>query len=149
MPRGNHRTSGEGFTNLMEKALSSFERPQVVPGGTFKGVIMPPRRGKSKAKRTPFLQYIVQPVEVVDLEESSDNLPSDWSERSFKLDTLWLTPKAMFAVKEFHTNLGVDVDNPLPEVIQETVGKEVIFTLEKLDSDDGEPYNRVSEVWVD
>ena len=146
MAKKRKNSEAGGFENIMTAAMSSFERPKPLARGVYKGTILPPRKGRSPAKKTPFRQFLFAPSEEIKI--VGEQAP-DWSERRMGMDKLYISKRAMWAVREFFEQLGLNVEQTLPELIQEAIGLEIYAAVDIEETDDGDHYNVITDFSVE
>jgi hypothetical protein len=121
--------SAPDFNTLMSTPVDSFKEPPPLPNGTYLGKLAKYEIGKSREKQTPFIRYTVQllaPGEDVDAAQLEG---IDVTQRAFRYD-LYVTPDAMFRVKEFFLKLGIEPEGRgTNELLTETQDREVMVTI--------------------
>ena len=144
MAKRTNRKTGEpgAFMDIVNTALSSFERPKPIAKGVYRGVLLPPKKGRSPAKKTPFRQFAFQPQEEIKI---IGDQQKDWATRRVGMDKLYISAKAMWAVREFFEHLGLNVDQTLPQLLQEATGLEIYAFVDVEETDDGDGYNLVTD----
>lgn len=116
------------FSSLLEKPVTSAERPKPKPPGTYTGTTKAFVFGESQKKKTPYVRFTVanvQPGPDVDasaLEEVGDL--NKWSPS----EDFYLTDDSLYRLREFLESCDVKVEGrSFKETIPEAVGMPVQF----------------------
>lgn len=129
------------FAALLDKPSSEIERPKPLPVGTYVAVVQGmPRYDKSSKKQTDFVEFTLKlqaAGEDVDAEELA--AVGGIADKTMK-DTYYITEQALWRLKEFLTNCGLETDGDasLRELIEETPGKQVGISIRHEASQDGQ-----------
>lgn len=127
------------FGSILDKPSSDIERPRPVPQGTYlctiKGL---PRYDKSSKKQTEFAEFTLVPLQAMD-DVDADELTTmgGLTDKEFK-HTFYLTEKSAYRLKEFLVDdLGIDEQDSLRPMMDETPGKQVLVYIKHTPSEDG------------
>ena len=115
------------FDDLLVAPVTKFERPPVVPSGTWKLIVEGFEQTESSVKKTPGVQFtfgLVEPggdVDPAKLDVFRKKV--DLGKRKLK-DSFWFTDNAMFMLREFFEKAGVAVTNKnFKQCLQDSKGK--------------------------
>jgi hypothetical protein len=117
------------FSKLLQKSVTSAERPKPKAAGSYLGVVNKFEFGESAQKKTPYVRFHVNsvaPGPEVDMEENSRNGVdlSKWAPHK----DYFLTEDALYRLREFLESCGIPVEGrSFNETIPEAVGKPVMF----------------------
>src|SRR5262245_54045316 len=97
------------FGSILDKPSASVERPKPMPVGTYLWIVQGlPRYDKSSVKKTEFVEFTLRPLQAsedVDLEAL--DAVGGLDGKSTKA-TYYLTEDAVWRLKDFLDNCGVD-----------------------------------------
>lgn len=117
------------FNQLLHQTADSFERPKPLPIGTYTFTILGHEMGESRQKKTPFVQFNVQPTAAsADVDETLLDSITEWQARKMR-HTFYITEDSLFRLTEFMGHLGLGVDRPLDELIPEATGFTFLGTV--------------------
>jgi hypothetical protein len=129
----------------LDKKLSEVERPLPWPAGPYAGRVKgKPSFDVSSKKKTPYVEFTLVPTAALE-EVDADELAA-YEAKSGPITTkqqktqFYLTDTALFMVKDFLKNCGVDPDGSmsLREAIDSVEGAEVGFMINHEPTNDGE-----------
>lgn len=141
--------SGRNFAAILDTAPTSVERPKPLPAGTYvaqvKGL---PKCDKSAKKETDYAEFTMQMVEArddVDADELAAALTKSsgetvaLGEKIMRL-TYYLTSDAMWRLKKFLEDLGMDIDayESFTAAINDAPGQQCLVTVKHAASADGQ-----------
>jgi hypothetical protein len=142
-------TDVSSFEDILKTPVSEIERPKPIPAGSYRCIIKQrPVFEKSARKQTPYVQFILNPLEAGedvdadDLEaaltkgDGSTKVLSDVSIRA----TFYLTKDALWRLRKFlEDDLQIEdlADIGLEQGIDLAVNREVIAHIKHTPSDDG------------
>jgi hypothetical protein len=137
------------FRELLNVKADDVKAPAVLPEGTYYGNIDRYEFGESSKAKTPYLRYTVKFHSAGD-DISPDDLEGiDLSSRKLS-NNFWLTPDALFRLKDFISSLGIAVEGrTLEELIPETAGMGVIaYVTQRMNPDNPEdpPRNEIKSL---
>ncbi len=129
------------FASILDTPASDVERPKPLPVGTYTCVVKGlPRFDESSKKKTPFVEFGLQPLAAGEDVDADDlEAMGGFANRMIKA-TYYLTEDASWRLKKFLADdLGIDPDDKtLGQMIDETPGKQVFASLKHRASDDGQ-----------
>ena len=115
------------FNDLLDRDPTSFERPPTAPEGEYLCVIESKTYGQSSQKKTPFVEFRFRPVSA--LPSVPEELLSDVDLTKVKFrDEFYLTPEAMFRLREFFEHVGCVMETTR-DSIDAAVGQQIIVTI--------------------
>lgn len=129
------------FEDILNRPAEDIKAPPVLPVGTYHTIIAGlPERGKSSKKQTDFFKFthkIVAPLSDVD-EEALAQVEGGVIGKTID-NTLYVTEKSAFMLKELLENTGVDLSGKtLAAGIDEVVNREVLIVIKHESSEDGQ-----------
>lgn len=133
--------SSPNFSDILDRPASETERPKPLPAGGYLCVVKGlPRRDKSAKKGTPFVEFILQPVEAMeDVDAEALAAMGGLANKTIKA-TYYLTEDALWRLKDFleHTT-GEEVPEgaSYSQLIEQTPNCQVIAFLRHEASEDG------------
>lgn len=135
------------FSEILDRNPAEIERPKPLPIGTYTMLVKGmPRQDKSSKKGTPFVEFSLSPIaagEDVDQEalqawqEKADGSTRVLADAVIK-DTYYLTEDALWRLKKFLTDLGIEEGNSLRTMIDQAPNRQILVTLRHEASQDGE-----------
>ncbi|MFA6159363.1 MAG: hypothetical protein WC763_07095 [Candidatus Paceibacterota bacterium] len=129
------------FTSILSRPASETERPKPLPVGSYTALISGlPRFDKSSKKQTDFVEFTLKLLSAhddVDAEELATM--GGVADKTIK-DTYYLTETALWRLKDFLANAGLDVDsgNSYNELIEATPGQQIGISIRHEASQDGQ-----------
>lgn len=96
---------------LMNMRLEDAKKPEPVPQGLYKAVVIDCVAEKSRVKETPYVKLVWELHEAVNVQENSlESYERKWGRiRGAKVwDTYWLTQRAVPRLTQTLSNLGFD-----------------------------------------
>lgn len=125
-------------SNLLGKRTSEIEKPKPLPIGNYGWLIKGHEIVESSQKKTPGVQFTVQPFEAKDdVDEDLLAEVKDPFQRNMRM-TFWITEDSLWRLKEFLEMLGLGGnDESLEELIPETTGQQFIAKVRHEPSQDG------------
>lgn len=135
------------FSALLSKPAEAFEAPKPLPPGTYQFVIKEFKFGESAKKKTPFVQYLLTPMQAEsDVDQDQLHEYGSISARNFNVD-YYLTEEALYRLSEFHEKLGHNTKLSLDELIPMAVNKIVRGVISHSLSQDGKTtYANISDI---
>jgi len=128
------------FASLLDTPGSEIERPKPLPVGTYVCMVQGlPRFDKSSKKQTDFVEFTLKLLEAgEDVDADELKAMGGLIDKTIK-DTYYITESALWRLKEFLTNCGLDADDDtsLRELIEEAPGKQVGVVIKHEASQDG------------
>lgn len=119
------------FSKLLQKPVTSAERPKPKAPGTYLGIITKSEFGESQQKKTPYVRFHignVAPGPEVDMAmNAANNIDlSKWTPHR----DYFLTEDALYRLREFIESCGIAVEGrSFNETIPEVKGKPVQFEV--------------------
>ncbi len=141
MSKTQPKAKPQTFASILDKPATEIEPPKLMPVGTYVGVVQGlPRIDKSSKKQTEFVEFTIkylQPTEDVDAEALAE--AGGVAEKTIKA-TFYITENSAFMLKEFLKNLGLEPDEEgsLRACLDQTTGKQLLFSVKHEASEDGE-----------
>lgn len=140
------------FSKLLQKPVTSAERPKPKAAGTYLGVVSKYEFGESQQKKTPYVRYhisSVAPGPEVDMEENARN-GIDLAKWSPYKD-YFLTDDALYRLREFIESCGISVDGrsfneTIPEVVGKPIQFECVNTTSSKPGKEAEIYSNVGDI---
>ena len=130
------------FGALLETDAADAVRPPLMPTGQYRCMVKGSKRIKSRVKQTPGLEF-----ELVNFEPMSDVDVDQWNEfvshklidvkKLSKQTTFYVTPAALYRLKEFCEFCGVEPVGTLQKLVAETKGQNVLVMIVQTPFDDG------------
>jgi hypothetical protein len=118
------------FEDILDTQADTVEKPKPMPQGSYVGLIVSHELGKSAKKQTPYVRYMVRPVEPMDdvdtelLEEVTN-----WQQKTLRLD-FYLTPDSLFRLTNFFEQLGIDTaGRSVRELIPECINEQIVIAV--------------------
>jgi len=111
------------FAALLGQNVEAAERPKPLPMGTYTFVVKKHEFGESTQKKTPFVAFTVSPLALgADVDQAL--LPPNWTAKEMTLN-YYLTPDAMFRLREFLEHLGIKISGrTFADAIPETMNQQ-------------------------
>jgi len=136
------------FTDILNKPADDIKPPPTLPMGSYHTIVIGlPEQGKSSKKKTDYLKFthrVIAPLEDVDPDAIAEFEAVDESGNGQKIagqeieNTIYVTDKSAFMLKEFIQNCGVDLaGKSMGEGLDEVPNCEVIVYMKHEASDDG------------
>lgn len=119
--------------SLLDTKGSEFERPPLLPVGTYGSTVLAREFGKSSKKQTPYVRFSYGNLRPGDDVEMEDLEGVDLGKRTMRSD-FYLTENAVFMLREHAELLGIDTEQSLGEIIEEVVGKDVNLYIAQVPS---------------
>lgn len=117
------------FSKLLQKPVTSAERPKPKAAGTYDGLVFKYEFGESQKKKTPYVRFHinnVSPGPEVDQEENVRNGVDLTKWQPYR--DFFLTEDSIYRLREFIESCHIAVDGrSFNETIPEVVGKPVKF----------------------
>ena len=136
------------ISDILNKPASEVERPKPLPEGSYTCVVRGlPTQGESTQRRTPFVQFDLQPIEArEDVDEKELNSwmkRADGTSRVLKEATIrgtyYLTEDALWRLTDFLEHCWIDLnEKSIQAAIDETPNSQVIAYLRHRPSQDGQ-----------
>jgi hypothetical protein len=131
------------FTDILNRPADEIKPPPTLPMGSYHTIVIGlPEQGKSSLKKTDFLKFIhrvitpledVDPDAITEFEAGGEKLTGQEIE-----NTIYVTDKSAFMLKEFIQNCGVDLTGKsMSEGLDEVPNCEVIVFMKHEASADG------------
>lgn len=116
--------SEANFAALLDRQADEIEKPKPMPMGTFTFLVKDHEFGESSQKKTPFIQFNVNPrVAQDDVDEEALAAVENWQDRNMRV-TFYLTDDAMWRLTDFLEHCGIDMSGrTLAECIPETTNQ--------------------------
>lgn len=138
------------FDSLLDTKAEDVKRPPAAPQGTylctvskFEGFM------ESKEKKTPFVRYMVTPVQALEDVDAARLTDVDLTKKKLRLD-FYLTEDALWRLTEFFPKCGLDVSgHTTRELIPLVVGSMVkcyITEIPNRNDPNDPPYNEIQQV---
>ena len=128
------------FSDILDKPASETEKPKPLPVGGYVCVVKGlPRRDKSSKKGTPFVEFTLQPLEVLeDVDADELTAMGGFTNKTIKA-TYYLTDDALWRLKDFLEHCGIEIADgaSYSQLIEETPNCQVIAYLRHEASEDG------------
>lgn len=137
------------FEDILNMNAEDVVAPPVLPQGPYHTIVMGlPERGESSQKKTPQLTFkhkIVSALEGVD-EEALAAIDGGVIGKEIT-NTLYVTEKAGFMLKDFLVNCGIDIEGKtLAGCIEEVPNREVIIFIKHDQIGEGEQARFIAKV---
>lgn len=123
--------SQPSFEDALNVPMHEVTRPKPLPQGTYTFNVLSWREDKSSKKQTAFVEYTLQPIAFEeDVDESEVDDMGGLANRTIR-HTFYLTPDAMWRLRKFLEDCGVDVGNKrnpkmAGDLIPQAVGAQVL-----------------------
>ena len=141
--------SDSDFQELLNMDAENAVRPPAMPSGTYKCRVKQQQGVKSRDKGTPGIQF-----DFTDWEPQADVDVDRWQEfcsspvinptTLTKSETFWLTPPAMWRLKEFCVACGTAKNGPMGKLVADAVGQSVLVSVTQTVGQDGQSvYNNL------
>lgn len=118
------------FASLLSAPVDSFERPPLMPKGTYRGTLIKHEFGKSKNKGTPYVEFTARVDDAGPDINSADLKGVRLDGKTFS-ESFYLTPDAMYRLKEFLQSLGIKTEGrSVGEAIPDTAGGQVLMFVD-------------------
>lgn len=118
------------FNTLLSAPVDSFVKPPLMPRGTYRGTIVKHEYGKSTKKQTPYVEFTARVDEAGDDIVRTDLEGVRFEGRTFS-ESYYLTPDAMYRLKEFLQSLGIKTEGrSVGEAIPDSAGGQVLMFVE-------------------
>jgi hypothetical protein len=114
------------FQDILNIDSTELQRPPKLPPGTYLMLVRdPPQFGNSSQKGTPFVKFILSPIQPYeDVDEGDLKEAGGLEKRAFPL-TFYITEAANIRLKEFMLDCGIEEGN-FQEMIPQVQGSEVL-----------------------
>ena len=110
------------FNALLSTNLDEVEKPKPLPVGTYTYMIEGWEQGESSLKGTPYVQFNCIPVSAGEDVSPSDLEGINLAKKKLRY-TCYLTPDAMYRLKDFLKIIGISTDGRrLKEALADTKG---------------------------
>lgn len=142
------------FRDLLSKPADHIKKPKPLPVGTYRGVIKSKTFDTSKAKGTPYVRLLLQPlmaeadVSPEDLLEADGATPIAIATKTLRYD-MYLSDDAQYRVVELARGLGLQTEGrSLGEIIEDLPNNNVLISVVQQMANDGsgEVYNNVNKL---
>ena len=133
--------------SILDASLEDIEAPKIMPRGYYRATVVDLKSGKSREKKTPFVQYQVTPTEALDdVDQDALAEVENWTSRKIRTDSFWLTPDAAFRLKDFFIAVGL-TSGTMRENIPLAKDREVMIYLDEVPStkDPDRSFNAITE----
>lgn len=127
------------FAALLDKPAESVERPKPLPAYTYQCVVKGlPENGESTLKKTPFVRFNLSPMAAIGEFDQAEIDAIGGLEGKTIRDTYYVTEDALYRLKEFLTNCGIEAeDKSIAQMISEAPGCQILVTIRHRSSEDG------------
>lgn len=132
------------FASILDRKMSEIERPKPLPVGVYQCTVKGlPRLDESSRKKTPFVEFTLVPLAMIDGEADDLEAMGGLANKTIRA-TYYLTDDALWRLNKFLSDCGIEEkdskgeDKGVNEAIEETPGRQVLVTLKHQASDDGE-----------
>ncbi len=141
--------------DILKAKPTEVSRPKPLATGTYHCMVKgQPEHGESTKKKTPFIQFVLQPMAIGDdvdqsaLEEAltkKDGTTTPLADKTIR-NTYYITPDAVWRLEQFMEHLGYALDGKmsLEQMVAESNGRQVLITLKHTMNDDGTIYAEVA-----
>lgn len=135
------------FRELLSQPTDVVERPRALATGHYIGEIKSHEFGVSRQRQTPFVRFILVPLEETEDVEAGANAGIDLSKKELRKD-FYITPNALYRLSDMlDAVLGKSTGRSFDERIPETRSTRVMFAVTSRTNDDAtETYNDVGTV---
>ena len=129
------------FGSVLDIPASDIKAPVALPAGPYLCVVLGlPKQDVSSKKKTEYLEYTLQPLQVMEeeMQPGVDEL-GGLTDKIIKA-TFYLSEKSVYRLKEFIEHCNVEIPDGiggLRQASQELAGSQVIAYLKHESSDDG------------
>jgi hypothetical protein len=140
------------FSKLLQKPVTSAERPKPKAPGTYHGVVSKYEYGESQQKKTPYVRFhlgSIAPGPEVDVEENARNGIdlSKWA----PVKDFFLTDDALYRLREFLESCKIPVEGrsfneTIPEAIGQAIQFEVVNTTSSKPGQEAQIYSNVGDI---
>jgi hypothetical protein len=136
------------FSSILDQQVEDAERPKPLPAGSYICVIPAlPRFDKSSKKQTDFVEFALQPLDVLTDKDGKTDVDVDALEAMGGLEnrtlraTFYITEEAKWRLRKFLEDLGLDVKGKsFHECISESPGCQVVAHVIHEPSADGQSF---------
>jgi hypothetical protein len=135
------------FRELLAQPTDVVERPKPLATGHYIGEIRNHEFGTSRQKQTPFVRFILVPMEATSDVPEGANGDADLSKKELRKD-YYITPNALYRLSDMlDATLGKQQGRSFDERIPETRGARVMFSVTQRENEDGtETYNDIGVI---
>ncbi len=137
------------FTALLNMDAENAVRPPAMPSGTYLCLIEAQEAVLSQKKNTPGIQFTLtrfEPQADVDTDKWQEycSSPVIDPQRVSRNETFWLTPTAMWRLKDFCVKAGAQPTGPMGKLVSDAIGQQVLASVSQTVGSDGESvYNNI------
>lgn len=128
------------FGSILDRAPTEIDRPKPLPVGSYvclvKGL---PTYGESSKKKTPFVQFLLQPIAAgEDVDQEDLTAMGGFANKTIKA-TYYTTEDAIYRLDEFHVHCGLELDPKVSrrERNEQVAGAQVVGNIKHRASEDG------------
>lgn len=127
------------FSDLLNTSADEVERPKPLPTGSYLCVVKGlPEHGQSSQKKTPFLKFLLQPMQALEDVDTEALEEMGGLENKTIPATYYITEDAMWRLKKFYEDCGIEISGKtMGAIAEETVNKSVIGVIRHEASQDG------------
>lgn len=124
------------FNDLLSKSAAEVHKPPPIPAGRYRTTVVKREFGASAKKQTPLVKFTFKgfdPQADVDSEAwSAFTSHPTYDKEMEKSDDFYITPSALYRVKDFAENCGLDPESigVMAKVIDECVGCSVVVEFQ-------------------
>lgn len=140
------KTDTPSFGAILDKPSVEVERPKPLPAGTYLCVVAGmPRYDKSSKKGTEFAEFTCKVLQAgEDVDQDALEEMGGIADKVIK-NTYYITPDALFMLKEFLINCGIEEgEKTLRQMIDEVPGCQVLITVKHRAGDNGRVFMEVA-----
>jgi hypothetical protein len=137
------------FEELLNFEAANAVKPPPMPNGTYRVLVDANEMVKSQNKGTPGVMFTLtgfEPQASVDVDKWQEYLasPAIDPNKISRQETFYLTPKAMWRLKDFCVKAGAKDTGPMKQLIADAMKQTILVEIEQSVSQDGETvYNNV------
>lgn len=99
------------FASLLDAAPTEVDRPKPLPVGSYVCVVKGlPKYDVSTKKKTPYIQFNLQPVQAMDdVDQEALEAMGGFANKTIRA-TFYETEDSIYRLDEFHENCGLELD---------------------------------------
>jgi hypothetical protein len=137
------------FRELLSRPKVEYDKPPTLPEGHYLGRIIRHEFDRSSEKQTPFVRYFIQPTAATEDVEEAELEGVNITEYELQVE-FYITPKALYRLREFHVSLGFDENSNFDDDFSNTRGLPVLVTVvhgySRKDREKKNPFANISEI---
>lgn len=102
--------AASNFSGILDRSPTEIDRPKPLPAGSYICVVKGmPEYGESAQKKTPYVRFILQPIQAQDDVDQEDLTAMGGFANKTIRATYYLTEDSVYRLDEFHEHAGLEL----------------------------------------